>query len=157
MAEPLTFADFLPDDRSPERKRVDALRGEIAAFLRSDDSRQWLGWQQFLLRQRADTAMDKAMLDLALRKELVSSRRHAPPKPVLGLLFTEMDWWEPKGGYAKRDAELRELVELFGIGHLRPHDTEPKPFDGELFDQPHSLKWVVWGVFLLMLVLVLAG
>ena len=157
MSGPLTFADFLPDDRSPERKTVDAMREEIAAFMRSDMSDLWQGWQALIQRMRGEADIDRALFDLALRMELVDSRRHAPPKPVLGLIFTEMDWWEPKGGYEKRKQDLLAMVDAFELHHLRPKRTDPKPFDGQLFDDPHSLSWVVWLVIFTVLVVVLSG
>ena len=132
---PLTFADFLPDDRSPERIRVDGIREEIAAFMRGKPD-HWAHWRSFIAEARGDTPMDRALFDIALRRELVASRRFAPPKAVLGLVFTEMDWWEPKGGLPSRDRELAQLAEAYGIEHLRPEseaeepDEDNKPYPG---------------------------
>lgn len=150
MTEPLTFADFLPDDRSPERKRCDELQGLIGEHMRASRSDDWPGWRRFLDAHRGETEVDRALFDLALRKELVASRDHAPIKPVLGRLFTEMDWWAPKGGYKKREDELRGMAKAFSIEHLRPETPDTTPNSAT---QLPSWMWIAIGIVFLILIL----
>ena len=155
MTEPLTFADFLPDDRSEERKRCDALREVIRAHMRSGEASRWVGWQQLFAAHRGTTEIERALFDLALRKELVASRDDAPPKPVLGLIFTEMGWWQADGPYQKRNDELRNMREAFGIGHLRPVSTRPKAPDAmpAAPETPALVWWIIAGVVLFVILM----
>ena len=155
-SDPLTFADFLPDDRSPERVRCEELQAVIAAHMRSSEGDSWLGWQQLMAAHQGETEVDRALFDLALRKELVASRDHAPTKPVLGLIFTAMDWWYPKGDYEKRATELDRMVNAFGIAHLCP---EPEPGERVSDDSEpgggkgNPIGWLLFAIALLIILL----
>jgi hypothetical protein len=157
-SDPLTFADMLPDDRSPERVKCDAMREEIAGFMRKE-SDSWSGWQRLIRRLQGRSETDRAIFDLALRKELVESRDFLPPKAVLGLIFTEMDWWEPEGGTEKRERDLRKMADLFGIEHLKPasrdNETDSKPKNKRRKTKKRGLNlfWVIMGLIFLVILL----
>ena len=166
-SDALTFADMLPDDRSPERVICDAMRDEISAHMRKDGE-SWRGWQRLINRLRGQSETDAAILDIALRRELVESRDYLPPKAVLGLIFTEMDWWEPKGGLPKRDRDLRKMADLFGIDHLKPSkssDDDDDVPEGKTKSRKkkkgHKKKgkknsylfWIIMGVIFLVILL----
>ena len=156
MSDPLTFADFLPDDRSPERVRCEELQAVIAAHMRSSEGDSWLGWQKLMAAHQGETEVDRALFDLALRKELVASREHAPTKPVLGLIFTAMDWWYPKGDYEKRATELDRMVDAFGIAHLRPEPQPGEPgSEGPKRSQGNgnTVVWLIFAIALLIMIL----
>ena len=127
----LTFEDFLPDDRTPERVRLDMCRDRIAGLIADEDRRgRWPAWKGLLIELRSTTEVERAVFDLALRQELgrIAQAGDALPRKVLGLIFTEMGWWSEDTAYPKREAQLRTLERHFQIAHLRPEDVqEPAP------------------------------